>query len=230
MSQGLLPGWDELVSTSQHSGCCCGSKCAEIIQKVGCNFALALGKGEPKCPTSYSAHHGVSRSAAEQHGHQLTWICGLLWDARLGMGCLQHFVCELAGFLVIAVLSCYCSVISCLFWMAGLWRSEFVTYLYIICGHCLFQIHLWSWGIRDFLEMRQTFVRFPPTTVVEKSITVLAISFWYFMVCFCCDSKTQVAHDNVNVPSVYFCCCCGSFILDLPECGKSGNRDHISVV
>lgn len=47
MLQGLFPGWDELVSTSQHSGCCCGSKCAEIIQKVGCNFALALGKVSP---------------------------------------------------------------------------------------------------------------------------------------------------------------------------------------
>lgn len=87
-----------------------------------------------------------------------------------------------------------------------------------ICGHCLFQVDLWSWGIHYVLEMKWIFVRFLPTTVAGKRSPCLPLSFgtsW---------SVSAVAHCNVSIPPFVFFCC-GSFPLDLPrmwEDWKSG--------
>lgn len=105
----------------------------------------------------------------------------------------------------------------------SLWRSEFVTDLRAICGHCLCHrvgesITFWKW---------QAFVRLPPTIVTEKSSAVLAILFWCFMVCYCCDRKTQGAGCNVSIPCVYLLV---AFHLIFQEREESGNQGDISVV
>lgn len=132
----LFPRWDELVSTFQHAGFQLKQVCRSNIESELQFFSCFRKKWAQVTDILFC-----------------TSRCFLFcWAARLQADLNLWFSCEIPvySWAVCSILlvnwpfSFYCYVISCLFWIAGLWRSEFVTDLPIICGHCLFQIDLWS--------------------------------------------------------------------------------------
>lgn len=127
----LFPKWDKLVCTFEHSG---------FQLKQVCRSNTASGLWFFSCFRKEWAQVTDILFYTSRCFLFCCWGAQLQPDLNLWLSCeIPVYSWAVGSILAMNWLySFYCYVISCLFWVASLWRSEFVTDLPIICGHCLF--------------------------------------------------------------------------------------------